>query len=96
MRLALKTILIVGGIAAVLIGLAHIALGPASIPGSLPVNATMDSEDRFYAAIFLGFGVSILWSPIDQAEGPGHTISDRCVFPWRMCAGDLDGAGRPA
>jgi Domain of unknown function (DUF4345) len=61
MRLALKVILIVGGIAAVLIGVAHIVLGPASIPGSLPVNATMDSEDRFYAAIFLGFGVSILW-----------------------------------
>jgi hypothetical protein len=61
MRLALKAILIVGGIAAVLIGVAHIALGSASIPGSLPVNATMDSEDRFYAAIFLGFGVSILW-----------------------------------
>jgi hypothetical protein len=52
MRLALKAILIVGGIAAVLIGVAHIALGSASIPGSLPVNVTMDSEDGFYAAIF--------------------------------------------
>jgi Domain of unknown function (DUF4345) len=61
MRLALRIILLVGGIAAVLIALLHIVFGPASIPGSVPVNATMDSEDRFYAAIFLGFGVALLW-----------------------------------
>ena len=60
-RFVLQIILIVGGIAAVLIALAHIALGPASIPGSVPVNATMDSEDRFYAAMFLGFGAALLW-----------------------------------
>jgi Domain of unknown function (DUF4345) len=65
MKLALRTILILGGIAAVLIALAHIALGPASIPGSMPVNATMDSEDRFYAAIFLGFGIAVLWCARD-------------------------------
>jgi hypothetical protein len=53
--------LIVGGIAAVLIALGHIMLGPAFIPGAVPVNATMDSEDRFYAAIFLGFGVTLIW-----------------------------------
>ena len=61
MRRALQGILIVGGIAAVLIALSHIALGPASIPGSIPVNPTMDSEDRFYATIFLGFGLALLW-----------------------------------
>ena len=65
MKLALRTILMLGGIAAVLIALAHIALGPASIPGSMPVNATMDSEDRFYAAIFLGFGIAVLWCARD-------------------------------
>jgi hypothetical protein len=61
MRLALRIILLVGGIATVLIALLHIVFGSASIPGSVPVNATMDSEDRFYAAIFLGFGAAILW-----------------------------------
>jgi hypothetical protein len=61
MRLALRIILLVGGIAAVLIALLHVVFGPASIPGSVPANATMDSEDRFYAAIFLGFGVALLW-----------------------------------
>jgi hypothetical protein len=61
MRRALQIILIVGGIATTLIALAHIAIGPAVIPGSVPVNPTMDSEDRFYATIFLGFGLALLW-----------------------------------
>jgi hypothetical protein len=44
-----------------LIALAHIVLGPASIPGSIPVNATMDSEDRFYATLFLGWGAAMIY-----------------------------------
>lgn len=43
------------------IALAHIALGPSAIPGSVAVNATMDSEDRFYATLFCGFGAAIIW-----------------------------------
>ena len=50
-----------------LIALAHIAMGPASIPGSIPVNATMDSEDRFYATLFLGFGAALIWCSRDLA-----------------------------
>ena len=29
-------------------------------PGSIPVNATMDSEDRFYATLFAAYGVALL------------------------------------
>ncbi|MEI4506764.1 DUF4345 domain-containing protein [Sphingopyxis sp. CCNWLW253] len=50
------------GTVCVVIALAHIALGPAAIPGSVPVNATMDSEDRFYATLFLGYGAAMIWS----------------------------------
>ena len=32
------------------------------IPGSVPVNSTMDSEDRFYATIFLGYRIALIWS----------------------------------
>lgn len=39
----------------------HIILGPPAIPGSIPVNATMDSEDRFYATLFMAYGVALLW-----------------------------------
>ena len=47
------------------IALAHVALGPAAIPGGLPGNATMDSEDRFYAVFFLAYGVGLLWCTRD-------------------------------
>lgn len=50
------------GAVCALIGLAHIAFGPSVIPGSIPVNATMDSEDRFYATLFLGFGLAMIWA----------------------------------
>jgi hypothetical protein len=49
------------GITAILIATLHIVLGPAAIPGAIPVNATMDSEDRFYATLFAAYGVAMLW-----------------------------------
>ena len=53
------------GLVCAVIGCAHIILGPAAIPGAVPVNATMDSEDRFYATLFLGFGLACIWSARD-------------------------------
>src|SRR5262245_42584669 len=49
------------GITAIVIASLHIILGPSAIPGSIPVNATMDSEDRFYATLFAAYGVALLW-----------------------------------
>lgn len=49
------------GVAIVGISLGHVALGPSVIPGAVPVNATMDSEDRFYAVFFLAYGAALLW-----------------------------------
>jgi hypothetical protein len=46
------------GITAILIATLHIVFGPAAIPGAIPVNATMDSEDRFYATLFAAYGVA--------------------------------------
>jgi Domain of unknown function (DUF4345) len=48
------------GVVVILIASLHIVLGPAAIPGSIPVNATMDSEDRFYATLFAAYGVALL------------------------------------
>jgi hypothetical protein len=48
-----------------LIALAHIIAGPTSIPGGGPVTATTDSEERFYAALFLGFGAALVWCSRD-------------------------------
>ena len=61
MRRKLQILLGVFGAICVAIALAHIIVGPSSIPGSIPGNATMDSEDRFYATLFLGFGAAVLW-----------------------------------
>ena len=49
------------------IAIGHIAVGPQVIPGGVPVNATMDSEDRFYATLFFGFGAALVWAAQDLA-----------------------------
>jgi len=60
-RRALQVFFVLFGVVDIVIALLHIGLGPSAIPGSVPVNATMDSEDRFYATLFLAYGVAILW-----------------------------------
>lgn len=61
MLILLRTLSILLGVSIVCIAMLHIALGPAAIPGAVPVNATMDSEDRFYATMFLAYGTALLW-----------------------------------
>ena len=61
MRRALQILVVLCGISAIFISLLHIVFGPAVIPGSIPVNATMDSEDRFYATLLTAYGVALLW-----------------------------------
>jgi len=61
MRRSLQVFLGLFGVTAILIASLHIVLGPSAIPGSIPVNATMDSEDRFYATLFAAYGVALLW-----------------------------------
>lgn len=61
MKKSLQVFLGLFGITAILIASLHIVLGPSAIPGSIPVNPTMDSEDRFYATLFAAYGVALLW-----------------------------------
>jgi hypothetical protein len=61
MKKFLQIYLGIFGVTAIFIALLHILLGPAAIPGAIPVNATMDSEDRFYATLFAAYGVAMLW-----------------------------------
>ena len=62
------------------IGLAHIIFGPSVIPGGVPVNATMDSEDRFYATLFLGYGVAMCWASRDLDARRGLYLALMAVF----------------
>ena len=61
MKKSLQVFLGLFGVTAIFIASLHIVLGPQAIPGSIPVNATMDSEDRFYATLFAAYGVALLW-----------------------------------
>ncbi len=44
--------------ACVAIGVHHLVLGIASVPGEEATGATVDSRERFYNAIFIGFGLA--------------------------------------
>jgi len=48
------------GFACVAIGLFHVLLGNAAIPGESSADATMDSLGRFFGAIFAGYGLAWL------------------------------------
>jgi Domain of unknown function (DUF4345) len=61
MKKVLQVFLGVFGVVAIVIASLHVVLGPSAIPGSVPVNATMDSEDRFYATLFAAYGAALLW-----------------------------------
>ncbi|UZJ32844.1 DUF4345 domain-containing protein [Streptomyces endophytica] len=50
------------GIACVAIGAFHLVLGIASVPGEGSAGATVDSRERFYNAIFLGYGLAWIWA----------------------------------
>lgn len=43
-------------------------------------NAVMDSEDRFYATLFLGFGMSTIWCARDLVHREGPMTALLAVF----------------
>ena len=61
MQRALKVLVTLFGVTCIVIALAHILLGSAIVPSWAQLNPTTDSEDRFYAALFLGFGAALVW-----------------------------------
>ncbi|GCD32392.1 hypothetical protein OEIGOIKO_00105 [Streptomyces chrestomyceticus JCM 4735] len=50
------------GWACATIGLFHVALGNAAIPGAGSAGATVDSWGRFMGAVFVGYGLAWLWA----------------------------------
>ncbi|KIZ14713.1 DUF4345 domain-containing protein [Streptomyces natalensis] len=50
------------GYACVAIGLFHVLLGNAAIPGAGSAGPTVDSLGRFFGAIFTGYGLAWLWA----------------------------------
>ncbi len=87
MRKTLEILVLLFGLTCMGIALIHIAIGPSAIPGSVSVNATMDSEDRFYATLFLGFGGALVWCS-RKLEARGR------VFGWLLLVFFLGGCAR--
>lgn len=59
---ALRSLGLLMGWACVLIGLLHVALGNAAIPGAASAGPTIDSWGRFMGAAFVGYGLAWLWA----------------------------------
>lgn len=65
-RLSLAT-----GVACAAIGVFHLAGGTASVPGEGDAGPTVDSRERFYGAIFGGYGLA--WIQASRQSPPDPT-----------------------
>ncbi len=65
MRRVLQIWLLVFGVVCVGIAVAHLFFGTATIIGGGPVNATIDSDMRFYAVLFGAYGLTATWCARD-------------------------------
>ena len=61
MRRTMQILVAVIGVTVVGIALAHLALGGSAVIGGSPLNATAEGEHRFFAALFLCYGLAFLW-----------------------------------
>ncbi|MEV6239542.1 DUF4345 domain-containing protein [Lentzea sp. NPDC051838] len=61
------------GVSCVLIGAYHVLLGISSVPGEETAGTTVDSRERFYNAIFLGYGLAWIWA-VRQSPVPANAI----------------------
>jgi len=73
MAMTLRWLALTIGIACVAIGVFHFILGIDSVPGEGNTGATVDSRERFYAAIFLGYGIAWIWAA-RQSPVPSTTV----------------------
>lgn len=71
MRTMTKWWLIVFGAVCIGIALSHLFFGTSTIIGGGPVNATIDSDMRFYALLFVGFGAGFIWAAQDMDARAG-------------------------
>ncbi|MFJ7958131.1 DUF4345 domain-containing protein [Streptomyces sp. NPDC096319] len=70
---ALRGLALAMGYACVAIGLLHVLLGNAAIPGAESAGPTIDSLGRFLGAAFAGYGLAWLWAA-RQAPVPAGVV----------------------
>lgn len=57
----LKYLAVLTGVTCVAIGLYHVVGGPETVFGGGEVNASTDSQERFFAGLFAAYGVAWIW-----------------------------------
>ncbi|KIF06277.1 hypothetical protein PL81_08440 [Streptomyces sp. RSD-27] len=87
MARVLRTLTELMGWSCVLIGLSHVVLGNAAIPGAGSAGATVDSWGRFMGAAFAGYGLAWLWTA-RQRPVPARAVR------WLAAVFLLGGVGR--
>ncbi len=87
MAKTLKWLLVLMGISCVAIGAAHFLFGIASVPGEGTAGATVDSRERFYGAVFAGYGVAWIWAA-------RHSPISATIVRWLAGIFLLGGIGR--
>ncbi|KOX11406.1 DUF4345 domain-containing protein [Streptomyces sp. NRRL B-3648] len=87
MTRALRVLTQLMGWACVAIGLFHVALGNAAIPGAGSAGTTIDSWGRFMGAGFVGYGLAWLWAA-QQRPIPARAVR------WLAAVFLLGGVGR--
>ncbi|MGW4563216.1 DUF4345 domain-containing protein [Streptomyces sp. NPDC004561] len=73
MARTLRTLTQLMGWSSVVIGLYHVLLGNAAIPGAGSAGATVDSWGRFMGASFVGYGLAWVWAA-RQRPIPARTV----------------------
>ncbi|KUN75319.1 hypothetical protein AQJ66_35905 [Streptomyces bungoensis] len=87
MARALRVLTLLMGWACVAIGVFHVVLGNAAIPGAGSAGATIDSWGRFMGASFAGYGLAWIWAGRQRPVPAG-------AVRWLAGVFLLGGAGR--
>jgi hypothetical protein len=80
MRRLLQGFLVLFGVIVIGISLAHFAIGPDAIIGGSRANPTSDGEDRFYAGLFLCYGLALLWCARGVERKAGYVSALAAAF----------------
>ena len=63
---ALAAFALLWGLALIGIGIAHLVFGNASFIDGGTVSPSIDSEERFFAALTIGYGAAYLWASVQR------------------------------
>jgi hypothetical protein len=82
MRRTTQILVALIGVVVVGIALVHLALGGAAVIGGSPLNATAEGEHRFFAALFLCYGLAFLWCvpDIETKRRPLNLLAAAFLF----------------